>query len=71
MSSLEGRVYTITGAASGIGQAVAIRLAELGAAGLALGDVNMSGLEETKHKCKYSFLVEKKKIPPRIWPIGN
>ncbi|KAJ6011556.1 short chain dehydrogenase/ reductase [Penicillium sp. IBT 35674x] len=49
--SIEGRVYTITGAASGIGRAVAIRLAELGAAGLALSDLNLKGLEETKSKC--------------------
>ncbi|POR38191.1 Short chain dehydrogenase/reductase family oxidoreductase, putative [Tolypocladium paradoxum] len=51
MSSLNGRVYTVTGAASGIGQAVAVRMAELGAAGLALSDVNMSGLEKTKQMC--------------------
>lgn len=50
--SIEGRVYTITGAASGIGRAVAIRLAELGAAGLALSDLNVKGLEGTKSKCK-------------------
>lgn len=59
MSSIEGCVYTITGAASGIGQAVAIRLAELGAAGLALSDVNMRGLEATKEKCNYTFLAGK------------
>ncbi|VUC26557.1 unnamed protein product [Clonostachys rosea] len=51
MSSLEGRVYTVTGAASGIGQAVAVRLVELGAAGLALSDVNMGNLEKTKALC--------------------
>lgn len=52
MSSLTGRVYTVTGAASGIGQAVAVRLVQLGAAGLALSDVNMENLEKTKALCQ-------------------
>jgi NAD(P)-dependent dehydrogenase (short-subunit alcohol dehydrogenase family) len=51
MSSLKGRVYAVTGAASGIGRAVAIRLIELGAAGLAIADINEKGLEETKNMC--------------------
>ncbi|KAH6972762.1 putative short chain dehydrogenase/ reductase [Ilyonectria sp. MPI-CAGE-AT-0026] len=51
MKSLADRVYTVTGAASGIGQAVALRLVELGAAGLALSDVNMQNLEKTKSSC--------------------
>ncbi|KAH8901196.1 putative short chain dehydrogenase/ reductase [Thozetella sp. PMI_491] len=51
MSPLKDRVYTVTGAASGIGQAVAIRMVELGAAGIALSDVNLAGLEVTKQKC--------------------
>lgn len=54
--SFEGRIYTVTGAASGIGQAVSIRLAQLGVAGLALSDLNVRGLEETKKRC----------MPPRI-----
>lgn len=56
MPSLDGRVYTVTGAASGIGRAVVIRLAELGAAGLALSDINFNGIEETKNRCKSNFL---------------
>jgi NAD(P)-dependent dehydrogenase (short-subunit alcohol dehydrogenase family) len=52
MVSLSGRVYTVTGAASGIGQAVAVRLTELGAAGLALSDLNLAGLEATKDVCQ-------------------
>ncbi|KAJ9132417.1 putative Short chain dehydrogenase/reductase family oxidoreductase [Pleurostoma richardsiae] len=51
MSTLKGRVYTVTGAASGIGQAVAIHLVELGASGIAISDVNKNGLEETKELC--------------------
>lgn len=43
----EGKLCVITGAASGIGRAVAINLARRGAA-LALSDVNTEGLEETR-----------------------
>lgn len=52
MSNLKDRVYMVTGAASGIGQAVAVRLAELGAAGVAISDVNATGLDETKKRCE-------------------
>ncbi|KAI1046193.1 hypothetical protein LB505_009859 [Fusarium chuoi] len=51
MSGIKGRVYAITGAASGIGRASAIRLAELGAGGLAICDVNVEGLTKTKELC--------------------
>ncbi|VZI19800.1 unnamed protein product, partial [Fusarium fujikuroi] len=51
MSGIKGRVYAITGAASGIGRASAIRLAELGAGGLAICDVNIEGLDKTKELC--------------------
>jgi len=43
----EGKLCVITGAASGIGRAVAIDLARRGAA-LALSDINAEGLEETR-----------------------
>ena len=46
MSEFEGRVVVITGAASGIGRALAVDLAGRGAA-LALSDVDTVGLAET------------------------
>lgn len=48
---MKGRVYSVTGAASGIGQAVVLRLAKLGARGIAISDVNLDGLEQTKKLC--------------------
>lgn len=44
------RVVIVTGAASGIGRATALRLAEEGAT-LALSDVNVEGLAETSDAC--------------------
>jgi NAD(P)-dependent dehydrogenase (short-subunit alcohol dehydrogenase family) len=44
----------ITGAASGIGRETAITLAKLGAAGLAISDVNTKGLQETQEECNIS-----------------
>lgn len=40
-------VAVVTGAASGIGRALAVRLAEEGVAGIAISDVNEAGLQET------------------------
>ena len=47
MRDIKGAVAVVTGAASGIGRALAVDLAKLGAQ-LALADVNSSGLEETR-----------------------
>jgi short-subunit dehydrogenase len=47
MRELKGAVAVITGAASGIGRALAVDLAKLGAQ-LALADMNTAGLEETR-----------------------
>lgn len=46
MQDFKGRVAVVTGAASGIGRATALRLAGKGCA-LALADVDLAGLEET------------------------
>lgn len=50
---VKGKVFTVSGAASGIGQATAIRLAELGARALAISDINLVGLEATKNTCAF------------------
>lgn len=47
MALSSNSVIAITGAASGIGRALAIRLASEGVAGIAVADVNESGLNET------------------------
>ncbi|KAK5940997.1 hypothetical protein PMZ80_006274 [Knufia obscura] len=49
-SSLNGKVALITGAASGIGRATAVKLSKLGCA-LALTDVVEAGLSETAELC--------------------
>lgn len=47
--SLEGKVAMVTGAASGIGRGIALRLAELGAATVIL-DINAAGAKSTEEK---------------------
>lgn len=48
MSLTKESVVVITGAASGIGRALAVRLAQEGIAGIAISDVNEEGLKETE-----------------------
>ena len=45
--NVKGKHIFLTGASSGIGRLMALRLAELGAK-LSLSDMNLNGLEETK-----------------------
>lgn len=48
---MQDKVFAVTGAASGIGRATVLRLAELGAKGIATSDVDQAGLEETVSLC--------------------
>jgi short-subunit dehydrogenase len=48
MSLTEESVVVVTGAASGIGRALAVRLAQENIAGIAIADVNAEGLAETE-----------------------
>lgn len=51
MQGFAGKVAVVTGAGSGIGQALAIELARSGAK-LAIIDVNVEGLAQTEQRCK-------------------
>lgn len=57
MTLSKSSVAVVTGAASGIGRALAVRLAEERIAGLALGDIDENGLNET------AKLAEKSGVP--------
>jgi NADP-dependent 3-hydroxy acid dehydrogenase YdfG len=51
MQSFAGKVAVVTGAGSGIGQALAVELGRAGAS-LAISDVNTEGLMQTEHQLK-------------------
>lgn len=55
---MESKVIAVTGAASGIGRATAVILAERGVAGLALSDVDQAGLSETEQMCQSLFVLD-------------
>ncbi|KAI1627035.1 putative short chain dehydrogenase/ reductase [Exophiala viscosa] len=60
---MEGKVFAVTGAGSGIGRATAVRLAKLGALGIAISDVDEAALEDTKAQCiQYPTRVTLKKV---------
>ncbi|GAA3911411.1 SDR family NAD(P)-dependent oxidoreductase [Litoribacillus peritrichatus] len=55
MKDLSGKVAVITGAGSGIGRALAVKLAEQGCH-LAISDLNEVGLEQTRKMCETSVV---------------
>lgn len=62
MTLTKGSVAVVTGAASGIGRALALRLAREGIARLAIADVNSAGLDETSQLITAADLVS----PPAV-----
>jgi NAD(P)-dependent dehydrogenase (short-subunit alcohol dehydrogenase family) len=68
---IESAIAAVTGAASGMGRALAIQLAVEGAAGLALCDVNMKELEETAALAKRAAKVKNLKVTCSKVDVSN
>ncbi|MFT6763953.1 MAG: NADP-dependent 3-hydroxy acid dehydrogenase YdfG, partial [Candidatus Aldehydirespiratoraceae bacterium] len=66
MKDFSGRVAAITGAGSGIGQALAVDLSQRGC-NLALSDVNEEGLAETVLRCEQSSV----KVTPTALDVAD
>jgi NAD(P)-dependent dehydrogenase (short-subunit alcohol dehydrogenase family) len=65
MSLSNKSVVVITGAASGIGRALAVRLSGEKIAGIAISDVNETGLKETFE------IIEKSGVPVSLLMFQN
>ncbi|KAH7095689.1 putative short chain dehydrogenase/ reductase [Paraphoma chrysanthemicola] len=50
--SHQGKVYAVTGAASGLGAAIALKLAKSGAGALILADLNLDSLKTVANECE-------------------
>ena len=64
MFSLAGRTAIVTGAATGIGQAIAIRLASAGAT-VAVVDLNLPGAQRVAASCPMGRSPWKQTLPTR------
>jgi len=57
MSKMNGKTVVITGAAQGLGQALALRLSDEGA-NVVIGDMNVEGATKTASLCKEAFAMK-------------
>ena len=57
---IKGKVAIVSGAAAGIGRACAVALAEAGAKGVAIADIDDAGMEETARlvEADIDFVIE-------------
>lgn len=68
---LQGKVYAVTGAASGIGAATAERIAQAGAAGILLGDLNVEALEKSAAQCECRPLILENPPNRTEWVVSS